>query len=109
MAVRPRLHSYFSTSRAAGKQSVGERVIQELNLARVFDPISLQNTGIVAITQDPIPLTGHDTKLLLDMIPRVLLDPVVVEQRVVHIDEEADWAKNCLAEQRGYGASSPNV
>src|SRR6266851_883248 len=86
-------------------QLVGERVIheegghrQQLHLARVFDAIALEGSDIVAIAElheqilqnPPIALAGGEAKGALEMVLQVLLDPVIMEQRVVYVDEEDD-------------------
>ena len=66
---------------------------------RILDAVALEGSDIVAITQlreevlqdCPIALAAGDTKETLKMVLKVLLNPVVVEQRVVHVDEEDDW------------------
>src|SRR5215510_15819277 len=78
------------------EQPVGERIIheegghgQQLYLARVFDPVALERSDIVAIAQlceqilqdFPIALAGGEAKGALEMVLQVLLDPVIVEQR----------------------------
>src|ERR1700720_153821 len=64
----------------------------------MFSPVALQRSKIVAITQlreqiledSPIANAGGATIGAAQMIFQVLLDPVVVEQSVVNIDQEND-------------------
>src|SRR5262249_33436468 len=69
---------------------------QKLYIARVLSAVSLESADIVAIAQlgeqilkdPPIALAGGGAKGALEMVLKVLLYRVVVEQRVVDIDEE---------------------
>ena len=112
MTVGARLRSRFSTSRASGIQPVGERVVheegghrQQLDLARVLDAVALEGAEIVAIAQlreqilqdPPIAIARGDAIGPLEMVLQVLLDAVVVEQRVVDVDEEDDRMRQCHA------------
>jgi hypothetical protein len=62
----------------------------------VLGPVALESAEIVAITQlreqilqdPPIPVAGGDSEGALEVILKVLLDRVIVEQCVVDIDEE---------------------
>src|SRR5579884_4152232 len=89
----------------AREQPVGERIIdqerghrQQLDLARMFDPVTLEGSDIVAIAQlreqiledPPVALAGGAAKDALQMVLQILLYPIVVEQRIVHINEEDD-------------------
>src|SRR6185312_12287828 len=88
------------------EQPVGEGVVhekrghpQKLHFARMLDAETLERTEVVAITecreelfQDrPVAVARGNAEAALEMILQILLDPVIVEQRVVHIDEEDDW------------------
>ncbi len=74
----------------------------------MFDTVALQGSEIVAIAElreqalqdPPVPITSRGTEGALEMILQVLLDPVVVEQRVVHVDEEDDRMRQCHSEPR---------
>src|SRR5215831_12823238 len=85
------------------EQPIGEGVVhqerrhrEKLYIARVLRPVALESSDIVAIAQlreqilkdPPITLAGGDAKGALEMVLEVLLYRVVVEQRVVDIDEE---------------------
>jgi hypothetical protein len=64
----------------------------------VFNAVALQGADVLAIAElrepvlqdPPIALAGSAAIDLLDMILQVLLDSVIVEQRVVYIDEKDD-------------------
>jgi len=63
---------------------------------RVLDPIALQGTEIVTIAQigeelledRPVAVAAGRPKLAFEMAPEIGLDAVVVQERVVDIDEE---------------------
>src|SRR6185437_1083055 len=93
-------------------EPLGERVIdekgrhgQQLYLARVFVPVALERADIVAITQlreqilqdRPIALAGGSAKSAIEMLLEILLDPIVVEERVVYVEEEDDRMRRCHA------------
>src|SRR5579872_1163705 len=71
----------------------------------MFDAITLEGADVVAIAQlrhqiledPPITIARSDAVSLLDMILEVVLDPVVVDQRVVDIDEKDDRMRQCHA------------
>src|SRR5262249_6083734 len=78
---------------------------QQLHLARMFDAEALEGADIVAIAQlgeqilqdSPIAGAGSDPIGPIEMVLQVLLDPVIVEQCVVDIDEEDDRMRQCHA------------
>src|SRR5215831_3244515 len=93
-------------------EPLSERVVheegghrQQLHLARMFDTEALEGADIVAIAQlgeqilqdSPIAGAGSDPIGLIEMVLQVLLDPVIVEQCVVDIDEEDDRMRQCHA------------
>jgi hypothetical protein len=88
------------------EQPIGERVVheegghgQQLHLARVLDPEALESADVVSVAKlgkkvfenTPIALARGDAEAALEMILQVPLDPVVVKQRIVNVDEEDKW------------------
>ena len=69
-----------------------------MHVLRVFDTVPLQCTEIVSIPQFdkqvlencPVPIATGGTVLALEVGLDVSLDVVVVEQRIVDIDQEDD-------------------
>src|ERR1700757_412189 len=65
--------------------------------------ITLEGADIVAKSQlgkktlenIPIALARLDAEPLVEMVSQILLDPIVVQQRVVDIDEENNRRKQC--------------
>jgi hypothetical protein len=93
-------------------EAFGERVIheegghrQQLDVAWMFDAEALKRPDIVAIAQlrhqtlkdRPIALAGSETIGLLKMVLQILLDSIIVDQRVVYVDEEDDRMRQCHA------------
>jgi hypothetical protein len=64
----------------------------------VLDSITLQSTEIVTIAEldeerledRPVPVARRRAEFTLEMALEVVLDAIVVQQRVVHVDEEDD-------------------
>ena len=64
----------------------------------MLDPIALQGAKIIAIAQlgeqlledRPVPLATGNSEFAVEVAFDVVLDTVVVEQRVVHIDQKND-------------------
>src|SRR5271154_2215435 len=63
---------------------------------RVLGTVSLQGAEIVPVAQigkqplenRPIPVTGRCAEFAFQMTLQIILNVVVIEQRVIHIDEE---------------------
>ena len=74
----------------------------------MFDAVALEGSDIVAIAEfreqivqdSPIAIAGGASIGPLEMVLQVLLDSVVVEQRIVDIDQEDDRIKPCHSELR---------
>jgi hypothetical protein len=72
-----------------------------LNILRVFDPVALQGSEIIAVTQireelfenRPVPITAGRPALPFQVALEVILDPVIVEEGVVGVDEKNNWAR----------------
>jgi hypothetical protein len=66
---------------------------------------TLKGADVVAIAQlreqilqnPPIAFASRETIGALEMVFQILLDPVIVDQRVVHVDEEDDRMRWCHA------------
>ena len=99
---------YFESGR---EQTICERIIDEegrhgkqLDVTRMLAPIPLQRTEVVAIAelgekvfQDaPVAVASDAAIRTLEMIFQVLLNPVVVEQRVVDVDQENDRVRGVI-------------
>ena len=62
----------------------------------MLDPVALQGAEIIAIAQlgeqllenRPVSLAARNSELTIEMTLDVILDAVVVEQGIVHIDEK---------------------
>jgi hypothetical protein len=89
----------------AGKQAVREGVVhqvgrhrQQVRLVRVLDAIPLEGPEVVPVAQfghqrladRPVPVPARRPELPLQVPPEVVLNPVVVQQRVVHVHQEHD-------------------
>ena len=67
-----------------------------MNILRVLDPVALQGAEIIAIAQfgeqllenRPVPVAAGSSELTFKVAFDVVLDTVIVEQRIVHIDEK---------------------
>ena len=65
---------------------------------RVLDAIPLEGPEVVPVAQlghqrledRPVPVPARRPELPLQMPPEVVLNPVVVQQRVVHVHQEHD-------------------
>src|ERR1700758_2501690 len=74
-----------------------------MHVLRVFDTVSLQSTEIVPIPQFseqvlencPVPIATGGTVPALEVGLDVGLDVVVVEKRIVDIDQEDDLVHRC--------------
>ena len=72
-----------------------------MNIPRVLDPVALQGAEIIAVTQfreqllenRPVALAGGNSELTVEVAFDVVLDAVVVEQRIVHVDEKNDGVR----------------
>ena len=86
-----------------GEEAVGERVVgeeerdlQEVHVVRALHPVPLEGAQVVRIaqlrTQDledlPVPLLPVGADLALQVPSEIEDDPIVVEERVVHVEEE---------------------
>src|SRR5882724_9552808 len=108
-------------------EAIGERVVDqvrrhrhEVQVLRVLGPVALERAEVVAIAEldeerlenRPVPLTTRGAELPLEMALEVVLNPVVVQQRVVHVDQEDDGGGGhdaAAREASGRGISiSPN-
>ena len=69
---------------------------QNAQIARVFDSVPLQRAEIICVAQltaqlledRPVTLCLFGADLRFQMLPQVSRDPVIVEQRIIHIKEE---------------------
>src|SRR6185437_10110052 len=76
--------------------------------------VALKRPEIIAIAErveqlhedPPIPLARGDAEVELEVILQILLDPIVVEQRVVDVDEEDDRTTLCHVRKHGVRLSS---
>src|SRR5215475_9893311 len=89
----------------------------------MFHAIALEGPEIVAIPElheqvlqdSPITLAGGEAKGTLKMILQVLLNLIVIEQRIIRVDEDDDWMRLFHARTRSvmqrfwraYGVSDP--
>ena len=72
---------------------------------RVLDPVALQRAEVIAVAQlrkqlledRPVPLPAGDSELTVEVLLKVVLDAVVVEQGVVHIDQKDDWLARVMS------------
>src|SRR4030095_7306633 len=86
-------------------EAIGEGIVDEerrhrgeVDVPRVLAPVVLQRPEIVAIAElheqrledRPVPVAGYGTEFPLEMALEVVLHPIVVEERVVHVDEEGE-------------------
>jgi len=75
-------------------QERGQR--EKVRVARVFQPVALERSQVVGIAQlpaqrleqRPVALLALGADLLVQELFQVLGDPVVVEERVVDVEEE---------------------
>jgi hypothetical protein len=90
----------------AGVQPLGKGVVeqpgrhrQQLHVQRVLGAVALQRAQVVAVAQrvpqllqeGRVPVAARRAVGLLQVLPDVGLDAVVVEQRVVHVHQEHQW------------------
>ena len=95
----------FEDFQGAGVEDFGERVVdqperegQQLHFVRVFDSVLLQCPQVVAVAERveqafedrPIAVARAGAEFAFDILFDVGLNAVVVEQRVVDVDEEDD-------------------
>src|SRR3989442_10738067 len=88
-----------------GKEAIGKWVVDqarrhrhEVHVLRVLDPVALQCAEIIAIPElgkqrledRPVPVATRGAELTLEMALEVVLDAIVVQQRVVHVHQEDD-------------------
>src|SRR4030095_1581518 len=86
-------------------ETIGEWIVDEErrhrgegDVPRVLAPVALQRPEIVAIAElheqrlaaRTEPGAGYGTECPLEMALEVVLPPIVVEERVVHVDEEGE-------------------
>src|SRR5262244_3556500 len=79
-----------------------------MNILRVLDPVALQGAEIIAIAQlskelfedRPVAVAAGGPELTFKVAFEVALDTVIVEERVVHVNEKNNGA-------RGHDATSP--
>ena len=89
------------------EEAVGERVVEEerrhreqVRVARVLDPVALQRAEVVGVAELlaqlledlPVALLPLVADLALEVAPHVGDDVVVVDQRVVDVEERDDTA-----------------
>ena len=75
------------------------RYDQQVRIARMLDAVTLQRPEVIRIAQlgsqlfedSPILFCAVRTDFAGEMMPKVRLDSVVIEQRVVHV-EQKDYA-----------------
>jgi len=89
----------------AGVQAICKRVIhqeggheQQPRIVHVAEAVALQRAQIVRVAQlgaqrfedCPVAIAARDAELALEMTPEIVLHAVVVEQRVVTIEQKHD-------------------
>src|SRR5690242_5821662 len=103
---RPPCAEALEDVEGAGIETVGERIVhqerrhrQQVRFSRVFDTKTLQCAQIIAVAQigeelfenRPVSVSRSCPEFTLEMALEVILDAVVVQQRIVDIDEKNDW------------------
>src|SRR5438128_1628187 len=98
----------FEDVERPGVETIGKRVIDEIRRHRhevhvvgVLGPVALQRAEIVAIPEldeqrledRPVPVTRRGAELTLEMALEVVLNAIVVQQRVVDVDQENDGSR----------------
>src|SRR5689334_13232002 len=88
----------------AGKRIVDEkrRHQQQPRVAHISEAVALQRAQVVRVAQlgaqlledRPVPVPAFDTELAREMIPEIVLHKVIVEQRIVAVEEEYDIIRN---------------
>src|SRR4030095_782653 len=96
---------FFQHVERSGIQTIGEGVVdqerrhrQQVNILRMLDPVALQGAEVIAIAQigkqlfedRPVALAGGNSELTVEVALDVVLDAVVVDQRIVYVDEKND-------------------
>src|SRR2546425_6042977 len=94
----------------AGIQPAGKRIVdqkrrheQQARVARISEPVALQRAQVIRVAQlgaqlfedCPVPIPARRSELEGKMFPEVVLDEVVVEQRIVAVEEERDTVRRC--------------
>src|SRR5262249_937747 len=92
----------------AGEQLLREGVLheegghrQQLHVPRMLCSITLEGADVIAIAQlseeilqdPPVALACGAAESPLEMLLQILLDGVIVEQRIVDVDEEDQWLR----------------
>src|SRR4029077_11917248 len=98
--LSPRAESLNHVKRS-GIETIGERVVdqerrhgQQVNIFRVLDAVALQGAEIIAVAQlieelfenRPVPVAAGRPELTLKVALEVILNAIVVQQRVVDVD-----------------------
>src|SRR5271165_7287738 len=68
----------------------------------MFGAITLQRSEIISITRfvkklfeyGPVTITARGPELALKVVPEIVLNVVVIQQCVVHIDQKDDWIRS---------------
>src|SRR5207253_322771 len=92
---------------------------EEMGIPRVLDPVALQRAQVVGVAElgaevledGPVACFGLGTDLAPEIAPQVRGDAVVVDERVVDVEEEDDGARRChprhlLSSRAAAGAST---
>src|SRR5437660_1136134 len=84
----------------AGKRIVNQkrRHQQQPRVAHISEPVALQRAQVVRVAQlgaqlledRPVPVPAFNTELAREMIPEIVLYKIIVEQRIVAVEEEYD-------------------
>src|SRR5256712_2419457 len=89
----------------AGIQRAGKRIVnqkrrhqQQPRVAHIAEPVALQRAQVVRVAQlgaqlledRPVPVPAFNTELAREMIPEIVLHKIIVEQRIVAVEEEYD-------------------
>ena len=72
-----------------------------MNILRVLDPEALESAEVIAVTQlceqlfedRPVSVARSGAELTFKVSLQVILDMVVVEQRVVDVDQKNNWIR----------------
>src|SRR6266566_3861424 len=98
----------FEDVERPGIEAIGERVVDqvrrhrhEVHVLGVLGPVALQRAEIIPIAEldeqrfedRPVPITRRGAELTLEMALEVVLNAIVVQQRVVHVDQEDDRSR----------------
>ena len=67
----------------------------------MLDPVALQSAEIIAVAQFgeqlledcPVPLAAGNSEFAIEVALDIVLNPVVIQQGIVHVDEKNDGVR----------------